>query len=130
MTFLESLLMLVGRICNSAFFFWSVSEKVKNWQHTMNFMKSKNVPQVNYVLPIAIAVKSIGALMVLIGFLPRLGALLLLILTVPSAIRFHDFWTLQGTQRAAELKLFMKDVAIIGGLLFLLAMGAGTMAFS
>lgn len=130
MTFLESLLILIGRICISGFFFWSVAEKVKKWHHTVTIMKAKNIPQPNIVLPIAIAVKTIGAVFLLVGFLPRLGALLLIFLLLPSAIRFHDFWTHHGVERAVEQNLFMKDLAIVGGLLIILAMGAGKFAIN
>lgn len=130
MTFLESLLILLGRICISAFFFWSVFEKAKHWHTTVSHMKSKNVPQPNLILPIAMIIKVLGALLVLVGFYPRLGALLLVLVLAPSAIRFHDFWTRHGTERAIEQNLFLKDVAIIGGLLFLLSMGGGNIAFN
>lgn len=125
MSFIENLLLLIGRIFISSFFLWSVFEKVKNWKATADFMESKKVPQVKYVLPISMVVKIVGALMVLVGFYPRAGAVLLILLLAPSAIRFHDFWSHQGAPRASEMKLFMKDVAIVGGLFLLLAAGGG-----
>lgn len=130
MTFLENLLILIGRILISAFVFWSIAEKVRNWQRTTNFMKLKRVPQVHLVLPLAVLLQALAALMILVGFMPRLGALILIIFLVPSAIRFHDFWTLSGPERTADQTLFMKDVAIVGGLLFVLALGGGHFGFN
>ncbi len=130
MTFLESLLILLGRICISAYFFLSIADKAKHWQRTLTFMKSKNVPKANIVLPITMGIKVLGSLMILVGFVPRLGALLLVLIMVPSVIRFHDFWAMHGEEKHNEMKTFMKEVAIIGGLLLLVAVGAGSFAIS
>jgi putative oxidoreductase len=125
MNFLESLLMLIGRICITTFFFWAIVRRMKHWHETVTFMKSKNIPQVSLVLPIIMGLKALGAVLVLMGIYTRVGALLLVIISVPSMIRFHDFWSYRGLEQTHEQTLFMKDMAIIGGLLFILAAGGG-----
>ncbi len=125
MEFLKELFVLLGRLCISAMFLWTAFEKIRNWNTTVSYMRTKNIPQLNIVLPVSLALKIIGGLSVLVGWHAHIGALLLLIVTVPSAVKLHAFWTLQGNERNMEKALFMKEIAVIGGLLLLLALGAG-----
>ncbi len=129
MSFIENLLVLIGRICISGLFFWSAAERLTNWSATIAYMKSKKVPQVSIILPISIVIQILGALLVLLGYNVRFGALLLIILIVLSVLRFHKFWEIQGHERAIEKAFFMKDLAIVGGLLILLALGGGHFGF-
>ena len=125
MEFLKDLFVLLGRICISGMFLWASYEKLKNWQSTMSYMKNKRIPSLNIVLPAVIGLKIIGGLLVLFGWHAHIGAVLLLIVAVPSAIKLHDFWRMEGNERNIERAFFMKEVAVIGGLLLLLALGAG-----
>lgn len=66
----------------------------------------------------AILLLFIGALMILLGYRMRLGVILLLIYWVPMTFVVHDFWA--ETEAAAfrlQSILFMKNLAITGGLL-------------
>lgn len=128
MEFLRDLFILLGRIFISGMFLWSAYEKIKNWHSTVSFMKSKGIPQVSIVMPVAVALKIIGALLVLVGWHAHIGALLLLIVTIPFAYYVHPFWKAQGNDHMVERAFFMKELGIIGGLLLLLAIGAGHFA--
>ena len=126
MSSMESILMLLGRLAVCSFFLWTAFEKVKHWNAAADCMRKKKVPYVSYVLPTVIALQAVGGLLLLVGFYPRLGALLLLIYMVPHVYKIHDFWNVkEGDERTIEKLYFMKDVAIIGGLLVLLAIGGG-----
>lgn len=129
MEFLQDLFVLLGRVCIGAMFLWGAYEKVKHWNTTKEYMRMKNVPQLNIVLPVSVGLKIIGSLSILLGWHAHIGALLLLIVTIPSAIWLHPFWKIHGTEQNLERALFMKEVSIIGGLLLLLALGAGQWAF-
>ena len=67
----------------------------------------------------AIVILILGALMLLFGYRMRLGAILLLIYWIPLTFIVHDFWTLEAGTEAyrAQSVLFMKNLAIAGGLL-------------
>ena len=71
-------------------------------------------------LVLAILLEVGGGLSVLLGYLPRLGALALLLFLVPTTAVFHrDF------ANPAQVIQFAKNVAIMGGLLALLSAGGG-----
>ncbi|MBX7066560.1 MAG: DoxX family protein [Parachlamydiales bacterium] len=125
MEFLQDIFSLVGRVLISGMFLWAAYEKITNWQKTVTYMKTKNVPQLKIVLPVGVGLKVLGGLMVLLGWHAHLGALLLLIVSIASLIRMHDWWKKQGAEREMEKLFFLKDLAIIGGLFMILALGAG-----
>jgi putative oxidoreductase len=67
-----------------------------------------------------------GGMMVLLGYRSTLGAILLLTYWVPVTLIVHDFWNTQtNLALRQESILFMKNFAIIGGLLMLIGKGSG-----
>lgn len=123
---LESLLFLLGRIAIGGFFLWKAVERMKHWNEAGDALKRKGVPYISYVLPATMLIQVIGGLSVVLGFYARGGAILLLAFMVFHMYKLHAFWKLNhGTEQMLEKLLFMKDLAIIGGLLLLLAVGGG-----
>ena len=125
MEILRDLFSLIGRVLISGMFLWASYEKIKHWNQTVNYLKTKNIPQLNIILPVGIALKIIGGLSVLLGWHAHLGALLLLVVALASLVKMHDWWKKHGPEREMEKLFFIKDVAIIGGLCMILALGAG-----
>jgi putative oxidoreductase len=67
-----------------------------------------------------------GGLMVLFGYRSTLGAIMLLMYWVPVTLIVHDFWNSDTPQALRyDSILFMKNFAIIGGLLMLVGKGSG-----
>jgi uncharacterized membrane protein YphA (DoxX/SURF4 family) len=52
-----------------------------------------------------------------LGIKPRLSALALLGLLIPTTIVGHPFWNAEGPARTAQQTQFLKNVSIAGGLL-------------
>lgn len=77
------------------------------------------------MLPTAIILQIVGGLSLLLGIYCRLGALILIIFTIPAMIKMHNFWQVDETMRTIEKTFFMKDVAIVGGLVALSILGSG-----
>ncbi|MBS0605124.1 MAG: DoxX family protein [Verrucomicrobia bacterium] len=125
MDFLKDLALLIGRICISALFVWAAMEKLINWKGTVEYMKKKRLPLTSLALSLAVLIQIVGGLSICLGYQIRFGALLLILFIVPAALRFHDFWNLEGAQRITEKTLFMKDVAVFGSLLLILVWGGG-----
>lgn len=128
MTLFENLLILLARILISSLFLWAGATKIWHWKGSAEYMQSKKMPA--SLLPAAVVLQLIGGLSVLLGFEARVGVLLLIVFVIPSAIKMHDFWNLQDPERTTQKTLFMKDVAVLGGLLLLLITGAGRFAFN
>lgn len=129
MSGIESLLFLLGRIAIGAFFLWKAFERIQHWGAAADAMKRKRVPFISYVLPLSMFLLVVGWLSVVFGFYARGGAMLLLIYMVAHMYMFHAFWNLdKGTEHMLEKLLFMKDFAIVGSLLLILAVGGGSLS--
>ena len=102
MEFLQDIFSLIGRVLISGMFLWAAYEKMKNWNATVTYMKTKNIPYLNIILPIGVALKIIGGLSVLLGWHAHIGALLLLIVAISACLKMHDFWRMQGEERNME----------------------------
>jgi putative oxidoreductase len=119
---------LAGRILLCSLFLMSSFSKITNWSGTEAAMASKGLPMVEVLLPIAVLFELGGALSVLLGYYARLGALALFLFLIPTTLTFHNFWAVQGPDQLNQIMHFMKNVVIMGGLLKVIADGAG--AFS
>jgi putative oxidoreductase len=67
----------------------------------------------------------LGAISVLFGVWPDLGALLLVIFLVPTAVLMHSFWKeTDGQAKMTEQVQFFKDFGLAGAALMLFALFA------
>jgi putative oxidoreductase len=113
----ENVADLAGRVLISTMFLTSGLDKISGYAGTQGFMESAGVP--GALLPLVIALEVLGAIAVIVGYQTRVVAGALAAFTLGAAALFHS-----GADPMQEL-LFMKNVAIAGGFLFLVARGAG-----
>jgi len=125
MDLLQNLIILISRMCICSLYLWAAWAKILDWKGTILYMRSKQFPLISLMLPIAIVMQIAGGGALFLGFYCRLGALILIAFTLPAMIKMHNFWRVDGDMRLIEKTFFMKDIAIIGGLLAILASGPG-----
>jgi len=118
MTNFEKTADLGGRILVSAIFLLSGIGKVGAYAGTQAYMQSQGVPGV--LLPLVIALEVAGAIAIIVGFRTRIAAALLAGFSIVSAVLFH------GGDDQVQSIMLMKNFAIAGGFLLLVARGAGT----
>jgi len=121
----EKFMPLLGRIFLALIFLKSGFGKITGWEGTAGYMSSKGFPLVPVFLLGAILFELGGGLSVLLGYRAKLGALALIIFMVPTTIIFHNFWALEGGAKAMQQVMFMKNLAIIGGLFVVFGLGSG-----
>jgi len=119
---------LLGRIGLGGIFAISALGKLANFAGTAAFMASKGFPAASAFLAGAIAFELCGALALFAGYKARWGATLLLAFLIPATLIFHNFWAYTDAEQQAQLTNFLKNVAIGGGLLTVLAHGAGPLS--
>jgi len=76
------------------------------------------------LLIISTFIEILGALLLLFGIREKLGAVLLALLLIPTTILMQHFWFSEGSIRESQLSLFLRDVAILGGLFVVILHGA------
>jgi putative oxidoreductase len=112
---------LAGRVLLSAMFLLSGIGKITGYAGTQAYMASQGVP--TDLLPAVIAVEVLGAIAIILGWNTRVAAFLLGGFTLLSALIFHS-----NLQDQMQMIMFLKNVAIAGGFLFLVAHGAGALS--
>ncbi len=115
----------LGRIFLSAIFIIAGLSKIAGYAGTAAFMASQGVP--GALLPLVILLEVVGGIAVLIGWQARTAAFLLAGFSVLSGILFHYIPSLEleGFAAEAEMNSFMKNIAIAGGMLMIVAFGPG-----
>lgn len=116
---------LAGRILISAIFLMSGIAKLTDLSGTVGHMNGAGIPHAEVLAIIAGIAEICGGLAILLGFMGRLGAIGLVVFMIPTTILFHGFWRFEGAEAKTQMVNFMKNLAIIGGLLMVAAYGPG-----
>jgi len=119
----QSLAALFGRIFLSAIFLFSAFGKITDWSSFAHQMDQKGMPAVPVLLAGALTFELLGGLSVLLGFYGRVGAVLLILFLIPTTLIFHNFWAAEAAQQMNQMQHFLKNVAILGGLFVVSALG-------
>lgn len=127
---IAALTTLLARILLAAIFLSSaLGNKIPNFSDVAGYMTSEGVPAASLLLVGAIGFLIVGSFSLIVGFKARLGATLLLIFLVLATYYFHDFWTLEDAQQVqAQSIQFMKNLALMGAMLFIVANGPGPLS--
>jgi len=116
---------LIGRILLAGIFLVSGYAKLSDPAGTIGYMQHAGIPNAGTLVYVAGAAELLGGLALLFGFLARLGAFGLFVLLIPTTFYFHHFWDLSGADAQMQMVNFMKNLAVMGGLLMVVAYGAG-----
>jgi putative oxidoreductase len=114
----QNLVELLGRILLAALFLIAGLGKIGGYAATQGYMEAMGVPAA--LLPLVIALEVGGALAIIAGWRTRLVAFLLAGFTIVSALVFH-----RALGDQVQFVMFLKNVAIAGAFLLLVARGAG-----
>lgn len=126
MKFCCSTLMFIGRLCIAVIFLLAGVGKFMDIEGTMHYMASKHVGYLPYTLYAAAIIEILGALSLILGFKTRFGALILALFLIPVTYMMHDFWNItEPLDRVVQMTNFLKNTAIFGGLLYVMAAGSG-----
>jgi putative oxidoreductase len=120
-------IVLIGRILFASLFLGSAYGHLTQTKAMAGYAASKKVPSPEAAVFGSGILLVVGALMVLLGVWADVGALLLVLFLVPTAILMHNFWTEQDpqTQQMEQIQ-FSKDLALAGGALLAFALFAYT----
>lgn len=128
MNAMQNPLTLVGRIMLAVLFLPAGLSKIGGFAGTAGYIASKGLPLPEVGAAIAIAVEVLGGLALILGFGTRWAALILAVFTVVAGVFFHNFWASPADQQMVLQIMFMKNIAVAGGLLLLAAWGPGSIS--
>ena len=116
---------LVGRILMAVIFVISGAGKVANFGGTAKYMAGHGVPLTELALIITIIIELGGAAMLILGWKARLAAGVLFLWLIPVTLMFHNFWAAPAEQHMVQQIMFLKNLAIMGGMLYIATFGSG-----
>ena len=124
---IRGILAVLGRLAIVTIFLMSaVGNKIPHFNDVVGFMRTNNVPYPEFLLPGAIVFLIAGSLSILVGYKARIGAVLLLVFLVMATYYFHNFWDkTDPAQQQEQMIQFMKNLSMMGTMLFIMAVGAG-----
>jgi putative oxidoreductase len=84
------------------------------------------VPQLAAIA--AIIVELGGGILLVAGWKARWAAAAMLVFTGMAALLFHNFWAVPPDQAQNQMIHFMKNISMMGGLLFVVVYGSGPLS--
>lgn len=121
---------LAGRILIALIFVVSGFGKVMGFEGTVGFIASKGLPFPQLAAIGAIIIELGGGVMLVFGWRARWAAAALLVFTAFAALIFHNFWAVPTDQAQNQMIHFMKNISMMGGLLYVLVHGSGPLSLS
>ena len=108
---------LLGRIFISVLFFINGIFKINNYEGTIEWMDGYGIPGI-MIIP-AIIIEIVAPILIVIGYKTKIAAALLFLFCISTAFIFHNDFSDQ-----MQLTAFLKNIALAGGFMFLIANGA------
>ena len=124
-TQLQNTLILAGRILLALIFILSGFDKIVHYAGNAGYMQGAGMPLINLLLPLAILAELGGGLAIAFGWKTRWAAAALCVFIIPATLVFHAFWASPADQAQMQMIHFMKNLCIMGGMLYVMAFGAG-----
>jgi putative oxidoreductase len=115
----------LARILISAIFLISGVQMLMHFDSTAHMIGEKGIPLATVSAAISILISIVGAVMIIIGWQTKLAAAIQFVYLIPVTIMYHNFWAAPPQLRDMQQTNFLKNLAIMGGLLILATRGAG-----
>ena len=119
---------LIGRILLALIFLMSAQGKITGFAATAANMAAKGMPATEILLVCAIVLEIVGATLLIVGWKTEWAALALIVFLVPATLYFHNYWTYPPGEVRNQRNHYMKNVTILGALIFVAGMGAGPLS--
>ncbi len=123
----DKLMATSGRVLLALYFLVFGTQKIFSFDSTSAYMADHGMTLVPLFLVLTIIVQVGGGAALLIGYQTKFIAFILAGLTLVISLVMHDFWTLPAgeLQTGHETQNFVKNMAIMAGLLVAAGMGGG-----
>ena len=115
----------IGRILLAILFVVSGFNKIAGFENTVGYIASKGLPLPQLGAVIAIVIELSTGILLVIGWQARWAATVLFLFLIPTTFIFHNFWSVEAAQKPMQTIQFMKNLCIMGGMLYIMAFGAG-----
>jgi putative oxidoreductase len=120
--------LLVGRILLALLFLVAGTRKLMAVAGSAGYFAKLGLPMPEVMVWVAIALEIGGAILLIVGWKTRWAALALGLFTLIATFAAHRFWEVDAAQYANQMNHFLKNLAIVGGMLIIAATGPGPLS--
>ena len=124
----QGLPVLIARILLAMMFLLAGLSKFAGLEGTAGYIASKGLPLPQLLALGTAALEVVGALLLIVGWHARWAALVLAAFTLLATMLFHNFWAMPADQQMMQQLMFTKNLSVVGGLLVVFGLGAGTLS--
>jgi putative oxidoreductase len=114
----------LARVLMCSLFIWDGVLQLRDPAGTAAYFTSLNIPAPQITVWVSIAIHLLGGIAVLVGFMTRWAAALLLLLCLGTAFGVH-----LPAGDMENMTHFYKNLVMAGGFLYVIAFGAGALSF-
>jgi putative oxidoreductase len=122
---LKTPLVVAGRVLLALIFVTSGFSKLTGIAGTAGYIASVGLPAASALAVGAGVLEVVAGLLLVVGFQARWAALALGVFTLLASVLFHAYWSAPADQQFMQQLMFMKNLAIAGGMFIVAAVGAG-----
>jgi len=123
---IERLLATVGRVLLGIYFILPGILKITDFEGTSQSMAENGMILIPFFLLLTIVIQVGGGAALVVGYQTKIIAFVLAGLTLVISMVMHDFWTMEPSlQTGHETQNFVKNMAIMAGLLVAAGLGGG-----
>lgn len=119
---------VAARVLLALMFVLAGFSKFGNLAGTAGYIASGGLPMAGLLAPLVAAFEVLAGLMLIVGWQARWAALALALFTLVATVAFHNFWAMPADKAFVQQLMFMKNLAVAGGLLFVFSFGAGPLS--
>ena len=124
----QGLPLVVARILLAFMFVLSGFGKLAGLEGTAGYIASAGLPAPTLLALVAGVLEVVAGAALIVGFQARWAALALALFTLMATFLFHAYWGMPKEQQYMQMLMFQKNLAVVGGLLFVFAFGAGSLS--
>jgi putative oxidoreductase len=116
---------LAGRLMIASLFLPAGISKASQFAGTVDYVSSVGLPLPSIAAALAMTLEIVGGIALIFGYRTRFFALAFAGFTLIASFFFHAYWAVPADQQFMQQLLFFKNVAVVGGLIFVAVQGAG-----
>jgi putative oxidoreductase len=124
----QSQMLLIGRVLLGALFLVAGIRKIMFYSGSVAYFTKLGFPAPEVMAVLAILIEVGGAALLILGWQTRRISWLLVLFTIIATAMAHRFWEFDAPQYANQMNHFLKNAAIVGGLLYVAVLGAGKLS--
>src|SRR4029450_7293104 len=113
--------LVIGRVLFSVLFARSGISHLRDDGTMAGYAEAKGLPSARLMVPITGVMILAGAVLIALGLWADLGALLIIVFLIPTALVMHAYWKIDDPQAsAADSSHFYRDTALLGAAIVIL----------